>query len=75
MLVTEFSRKYGVPKSLTYEMSFMTDTRCKDSCITDIPEEELIRAVSDGLEKRIDYHKQMQERFKTMLEGMKSNGQ
>ena len=75
MLVTEFSRKYGIPKGLTYEISFMTDTRHKSPWITDIPEEELIKEVSEALEKRIDYHKQMHERFKTMLEGMKSNGQ
>ena len=67
MLVTEFSRKYNIPKSLVYEMSFKTDTRMNSPWITDIPERELVEAVASALEQRIAYYDGMSERFSENL--------
>lgn len=71
MLVTEFSKKYNVPKAMVYEVSFATDTRMQSPWETDIPERELIEAVAAALEKRIAYHDEKSEKFANCLKTMK----
>jgi hypothetical protein len=58
VLVSEFAKKYGVSQALVYETSFQTDTRMATPSVTDIPEDELIKAVEAALQKRITYHVQ-----------------
>ena len=72
MIVTEFARKYGLPKPLVYESSFATDTRMATPWETDIPESELIQVTRAALKKRIVYHREKLDQFDGMLKKLEA---
>lgn len=55
MTVTEFSRKYGVPRAIAQIVSWNTPTR-QDGYTKDVPEEELVDAATAELLRRVQYH-------------------
>jgi len=63
MKVQDFVMKYGIPQSIVYSASFNTPTR-KAYRLTDIPEDELMKAVKLELYGRIKYHQAKIEKAK-----------
>lgn len=68
MTMGEFSRKYDVPYQDVHKASFRTATRMKASWALDFDERDLREAVQAELQRRVDYHAEMQRRAEEMLD-------